>query len=387
MSKKKLLYFLGPTIMGGATISFRNVVSDLVDNFELVVAISNKNINENFVDYLVSMGVSIEYFNSESLIYPIVRVDHKIYDYFFYPYKIFKKIYNINESKKSIKCIIEKQKPDLIHTNIGVLYHVVSVANMFDIPHILHIREYQTKDFGWKIFPFKKYYQAQLKKTHVIAITKDIYNYFELENHRSACVMYDGILSGNSIGFNPIKDKYFLCASRISKEKGIESAINAFDQISDHIPEYSLLIAGGHATVEYNDKIKKLIDSKKSSAKIRLLGYRDDVVELMQKATALIVGSRYEGLGRMTVEATFAGCLVIGRNSGGTKEILELTKGGFLFDSDSQLANLLINITLLSSEDYQNMIRISQDEIAKKFSNEVFCKLLLQKYNHIINVS
>lgn len=385
-NKQKILYFLGPTAMSGAAISFINMIDNLRNVYEIVVAVSNKNINNDLIDYLTSLGISVTYFNAESLIYPIIRDNHRIYDFCLYPYKILKKIYRIHVSKRDIKRIISNQKPDLIHTNVGVLYQVISVANSFGIPHVLHIREYQTKDFGWKIFPFKMYYKSQLKKSYIISITKDIFSYFQLGDHDKAYVIYDGILSKNAILFNPVKDKYFLCASRISEEKGIESAINAFDQIADQIPSYSLVIAGGHATEEYYDKIKKLIDSKNNSAKIKLLGYRDDVVELMKNASALIVGSRFEGLGRMTVEATFAGCLVIGRNSGGTKEVLELTQGGFLFDTDTQLANLLIKVASMSCDDYQNMIRISQKVAVEKFSNEVFCEELLNKYNHIIDV-
>ena len=40
----------------------------------------------------------------------------------------------------------------------------------------------------------------------------------------------------------------------------------------------------------------------------------------MSKALALFVPSSFEGFGFITVEAMFCGCLVIGRNTGGTKE-------------------------------------------------------------------
>jgi len=196
-------------------------------------------------------------------------------------------------------------------------------------------------------------------------------------------VIYNGILPESSVVFNKNKEKYFLCASRISEEKCIDSIIDAFSCVSDRLPEYSLWIAGGYATSEYYEKIKKQIDSVKCSNRIKLLGHRDDVVELMKNATALVVASRFEGLGRMTVEATFSGCLVIGRNSGGTKEVLELTKGGFLFNSDEHLADLMIHVASLSDENYLKIIDESQKVVVKYFSNEKCCKEILRKYSEL----
>lgn len=383
--KHKVLYFLGPTIMGGATISFKNFLIEVVKKSEVVIAISKSNVNYEFVESVKSLGVSIEYFDAESSVYPLIRLNKKVYDTLIYPYKFLKKIRNIARSKKEMLRIVERVQPDIIHTNIGVLYQAISVARKLGVHHILHVREYQTKDFGWRIFPSKAYYQSKLQQSHVIAITKDIFNYFELGNHKNACVMYDGILSKDSATFTAAKGKYFLCASRISEEKRIDSAINAFDKIAEKLTDHELWIAGGNATPEYQAKIRKLIDSKKSSPRIKLLGYRSDVVDLMKKATALIVASRFEGLGRMTVEATFSGCLVIGRDSGGTKEVLELTKGGFLFQSDDQLADLMEYVAKLDKESYSSLIIASQKIVIDGFSNEIYCENLLKKYDEVVN--
>lgn len=380
----KILYFLGPTIMSGAIISFGSIIEKVNSDCEIFVAVSNKNVNVKFLEYLESLGVRIEYFSAEFLIYPSIRDHRKIYDTLIYPYKLLKKIRNIWRSKKEMQRIVERVQPDIIHTNIGVLYQAVSVANKSGIPHILHVREYQTKDFGWKIFPSKSYYQAVLQKSYVIAITKDIFNYFELAHNKNASVMYDGILPKNSVNFTRDKEKYFLCASRISDEKRIDAAIDAFDRVAEQLPDHELWIAGGHATPEYHEKIKNLIDSKKSSLRIKLLGHRHDVVDLMKKATALIVASRFEGLGRMTAEAIFSGCLVIGRDSGGTKEVLDLTKGGFLFQSDEQLADLMIHIAKLDIETYSSIIKVSQKIAVDNFSNEIYYDNLIEKYNSII---
>ena len=60
-----------------------------------------------------------------------------------------------------------------------------------------------------------------------------------------------------------------------------------------------------------------------ASNNLSYLGFRKDVYNLMANATALIVASKCEGFGLITIEAIFNGCFVIGNNSGVTKEILE----------------------------------------------------------------
>ena len=53
---------------------------------------------------------------------------------------------------------------------------------------------------------------------------------------------------------------------------------------------------------------------------IDFLGNRDDIYELMRGAEALVVPSRFEGFGFTTAEAMYNRCLVIGKDTAGTKE-------------------------------------------------------------------
>ena len=89
----------------------------------------------------------------------------------------------------------------------------------------------------------------------------------------------------------------------------------------------------------------------------------------MKKAKALIVGSYNEGFGRMTAEAAFAGCLVIGRNSGGTKEILKKT-GGYTFVNNDGLINAMKDIELLSDEEYIKKAKHAQKVAQQLYSTE-----------------
>lgn len=81
-------------------------------------------------------------------------------------------------------------------------------------------------------------------------------------------------------------------------------------------------------------------------------GFQTNVKSYMTKAKTLIVASPAEGFGRMTAEACFDGCLVIGKNSCGTKEILEQT-GGFLYNTQQELIAKMENVASISDEEYK----------------------------------
>lgn len=69
--------------------------------------------------------------------------------------------------------------------------------------------------------------------------------------------------------------------------------------------------------------IQAVIQKENLQEKVVLLGYRSDSKELMRKAIALLMCSKHEAFGRVTAEAMLNDCLVIGRNSGGTPELIE----------------------------------------------------------------
>ncbi len=91
---------------------------------------------------------------------------------------------------------------------------------------------------------------------------------------------------------------------------------------------------------------------------------------LMRSAKALLVTSRFEGFGRMTAEANMCGCLVIGRNTGGTSEILNLTLGGWLFNNVDDLVEKMEHVASLIDNEYLSLSHHAQAIAFQKFSTE-----------------
>ena len=124
--------------------------------------------------------------------------------------------------------MVIKIKPDIIHTNVGVIHEGFHVAKELGIPHVWHLREYQTKDFKYFIYPTFDRFVSYLRETNVITITDDIKKHFGLTSLSTAHTIYNGIFFSNECIIQKSKENYFLMASRISPEKGHADAIKAF---------------------------------------------------------------------------------------------------------------------------------------------------------------
>ena len=138
--------------------------------------------------------------------------------------------------------------------------------------------------------------------------------------------------------------------------------------------------------MKYIEEIKSLITKLKKDKNILLFDHRDDVVKMMENASALIVASPFEGLGRMTIEASFKGCLVLGRNSGGTREILNITKGGLVFNTKEELSFKMLEISkMIGTEEYTARALFAQNICVEKCSNENYCEMIFGIYLNLIN--
>ena len=91
-----------------------------------------------------------------------------------------------------------------------------------------------------------------------------------------------------------------------------------------------------------------------------------------------------EGFGRMTAEAAFSGCLVIGYNSAGTKEILEET-GGLLWDTDDEYLKAMEDVAEMTEEEYESRAICAQKRAQELFSQESYISKVLSLYSKISN--
>lgn len=380
----KVMFIAHSTFPGGATIALQRLVSGLKDDgiqpIIVYPAFGDLSYEQRFVDCFNRMGcmcvkcfmmpLYIKQSKLNGLRGGITRIKITLKQFISY---------------RNLLKIARKYKPDIIHTNSGVVQEGNKVAKALCVPHIWHIREYQTLDFHWELYPSESTVKKLYRGSNTVCITEGIQKYFGLNNPSTSKVIYDPLFSISKLS-PEIQNKadYFLIANRISAEKGMEDLINAFSRFAKEKQDYKLIIAGAGSS-EYVDRLKELCKSQNISGRVLFKGHIDDVSSLMSGARALLVGSYNEGFGMMTAEANMQGCVVIGRNTAGTKEIIEKTSGGFLFNDENELVSYMKNVADMSQEDIAQFMLYPMNIARSIFSQEASTKQVCEFYHSILD--
>lgn len=394
----KILYLVHEMHVSGASISFLNLLQGIKakGNDVLVVAPNytspDTRVSISFISLLTSLKIP---YVQIPLVWDVdhdwklkTRIKLRVKKYLLNLLdKESQYVYLRNYSKSILREIICDYKPDIVHTNLGVIHVGFEVCQELGIPHVWHLRDYHDLDFHWKPLPSWEVFRRQLKQSDaVITITDDIRKHFGLWDSSNALTIYNGCFNASDVAMCFPKENYFFSASRLIETKGHLDVIRAFNVFFQEHKDYQLIFAG-IGEEDYINRMTTLINSLPCRKAVKLIGHQHDVRPLMRKARALVVASHNEGFGRMTAEAAFNGCLVIGRNTGGTKEILEQT-GGFLFETENAIEEMVLRmeqVANLSDEDYREMAEKAQKKAVSLYSNESYVEQVYSLYMRLLN--
>lgn len=367
----------------------------------LIKEIKNK-INPHVILGKLASQSTIEKLQSENIPYNILN-----YNFFWYPAKkniwnyIIHPLYAIKLKHKKqhfTKQIIEisqRNSIDIIHTNSSAYQFGFAAAQFLKIPHIWHLREYQSLDFGHQHAYSFSYLKKVLntKGNFNIAITRGIYNFYQLSAENST-IIYDGVLKQNYEPANSQKEPFFLFVGRIVKEKGIYLLLNSYKNYLLNKGTFKLILAGNYS-LKTKQKIDSLLGKDIVNNYITFKGTltTNQIFELMNRSTALIVPSPFEAFGLITAEAMFNKCLVIGRNTAGTKEQFDNGNEKFnkeialRFNNEEQLTTHLIEIEKIGISHYTDLIQRAHDSVSTLYSIENNAKQIENLYTNILTLS
>ena len=300
------------------------------------------------------------------------------------------RVYRHIRARKVFKTIIRQYNPDIVHTNNGIIDIALNTSIKNGIPHIWHLREYQDLDFKMSIIPSKKYWMKKIHKkgNYNIAITKGVFDYFNLRPCDKQ--IYDGVLKSKEkiLPYLKTNNKYFLFVAGCiyTEGKGLLDALHAFAKFHSKHHDYRLIAIGAISENDYKKKCEDYISQQQLSSCIECVGVKNNVDAYMANATAILVPSHFEGFGFITVEAMSNGCVVIGRNTAGTKEQFDNGANhygreiGYRFEDVDGMALCMERVV---SEDTADMRERAKEYVYNTYTVLRSCKFL-EKYYHDI---
>ena len=290
------------------------------------------------------------------------------------------------DSAKHLVEIIHNEKIDLIHINSSVSNVGAIAGLMAGIPYIWHIRElihdhfnccYYNEDLKRKLFN---------KAARIISISdcvkKKVLETYKIESIR----MYNGLdidKYENVIDDKNTYNRNFLMAGIISEEKGQWDAIRAVEfLIKKGYTDIKLYIIG-NANEVFKWSVEKYVKRHDLNNNIYFISFKEDLMLFRKKVSYSITGSKMEALGRSTIEAMLAGNIVIGADTGGTKELIGLEeKRGYLYEQGNyeNLALVLEKVINESDAIKKRIQKSAQIYSIKEFDSVKYCKELYQVY-------
>lgn len=115
------------------------------------------------------------------------------------------------------------------------------------------------------------------------------------------------------------------------------------------------------------------------------LGFRNDVIDLLQQCDYMMLFSKNEGLSITLIEATMCGVPIITNDVGGNLEIAHHSENAFVANTWNELIEVLNQLPNQDASDYQRMCRNSRKIYESFFTFERFkCEYLdlLEQLNY-----
>lgn len=337
-----------------------------------------KKLNEEKLKYYVVMQYNGNFWyvsnniNSKSII-------------FWGKYGIKKIINQIAQYK--IERILKNEKIDIVHMNALTCYIAANVAAKWDIKLVWHIREFLDEDLNIHLFHKEKCYDLIRKSKKIIAVSKAVKEKYR-ELFYNIQVVYNGVNCSRFFYNRKILQNEtieIILVGRIVEGKGQFELVQAINMLHHDIKnKVHCNLVGSVENQQYYFQIVEYVKENNLTKNVHLVKYTDKIEEYLQKADVLCSCSKMEAFGRTTIEGMLANCLVIGSNTGATKEIITHGKSGLIYEyGNAESLQSCIEYIFNNRNEACYMARMGQKEAKEKYSDERNAMEILKIYDDI----
>ncbi len=241
-----------------------------------------------------------------------------------------------------VKRSMQEKKFDLVHSNSSTVKIGAECAEYMGIPHIWHIREFGQEDWGMKyMYPDIYVQKTYNKAVSLIAVSKIIERKYRIKYPQCRITtIYNGIPSEKFLVKRRTNmDKVNFCQiGYISEAKNSIQVLEACKILKEENDIDFVINFIGDGDGEYYQSFLNYVEENRLQKYVKLWGFQENTEKILLQMDVGIMSSRMEGFGRVTVEYMLSGMPVIGYASGGTLELVNDRKTGFLYQTVEELA-------------------------------------------------
>ncbi len=365
MKNKKILEVCFSPDLGGLELYMSRCANELSKNFNVICAVAAKSKLKEFIEDVKKFEIKR------------------------------KSSFSLLSSLKLAK-IIDKEEVDIIHLHWTKDIPIVVFAKIFSKrkPKLV-----QTRHMNMTRFKSDFYHKFLYKNIDmIIAITKrleeQLIKFIPSDIRPKIKLLYLGaekaqLLTKEEINnFKKeldIKDSFMIgLIGRIDEFKGQYLLIEAMNLLMHKNLNIKAYIVGHAMSEEYLKELKqKVIDYSLENC-VKFLGFTKEPHRFMQACDVVLMTSKNETFGLVTIESMQMGTAVIGSNSGGVLEIIDDKKSGLLFENENA-EDLALKIEKLYKDEAlrKKLAQAGKEKVNECFDNlkqfkklsELFCTL------------
>jgi FkbM family methyltransferase len=239
-----------------------------------------------------------------------------------------------------------KQNFDIIFTQTMVIPWGALTACSLGKPHVWNIREFGILDHGLKFFqPFDYVLDFIWHSSNMILVTSEAVKnaLFSPDQKKEVQTLYS-FVSIPSAALTLDKESYFtrreatklVVSGAIHEGKGQEDAVLAVKELIRRGQDVELVIMGQGAN-EYARQLETTVKNDSLEAYIKFREFRENPYPVVNQADIVLMCSRREAFGRVTVEAMLLKKPVIATKTGGSPELIADEYNGLLYSPGDYL--------------------------------------------------
>ena len=172
---------------------------------------------------------------------------------------------------------------------------------------------------------------------------------------------------------------------RITEGKGQNALVNAINMMNENKRRELNVSLVGENKNKYAISLIKKVKKLKLEDIVKFDGVIYEISKCYSNMDIVIVTSRNEAFGRVSVEAMLEGCLVIASNTGANSEIISHMKTGLLYENnnDKDLKDK-IEFAINNKKKSQIIAKNGQEYALNNFSSDKNASEILKIYKKIL---
>lgn len=252
----------------------------------------------------------------------------------------YRKFYRLPMFANYFRAMLKQRNVSVVHSHmLGAIVAAALPTRLAKVRHVGTLHDiYSLQESRSGVISLRV---ADVLGTRLVSVARaleDVLRSRSLFGWRNLVTIHNGLLDNPAVGqpsaavVENSRHVQFLCVARLIDLKRIDVLIRAVADISrEH--QFTVNIAGDGPLMA---ELSKLVADLKIQDKVRMLGFRDDVPQLLGTANCFVLPSSTEALSCSILEAMQAGLPVVATNVGGNAELVEDGVTGLLVNADDQ---------------------------------------------------